>query len=90
MANDRIYLKCRGCGATRSLAKYYPTLGYGVWWPDEVAQWIDKHMRCSPHFGEKDLNGDRCFDLFTESDPPSKKEENSMPSWRPPGVWPHG
>lgn len=80
MANDRIYMKCRGCGETKMLAKYYPS-NYGVWWPEEVCKWIEDHMKHSPNFGEMDLKGDRCFDLFTESDerfgelyqPPNKK-----------------
>lgn len=68
MANDRIIIKCRHCGETLTLAKYYPTLGSGVHMPYTVTAWMDEHMRCSPHFGETDLNGDRCFDLFTESE----------------------
>ena len=68
MANDRIFFKCRHCSETKMLAKYYPTLGNGVWFPEEVCNWIEKHMKCSPAFGGMDLGGDRCFDLFTESD----------------------
>ena len=68
MANDLIFLKCRTCGHTKMLAKYYPTLGHGVWYPDEVSRFVEKHMECSPNFGYDDLKGDRCFDLFTESD----------------------
>jgi hypothetical protein len=68
MANDLIFFKCRGCGETKILAKYYPLLGHGVWFPDSVSDWVEKHMRCSPNFGKMDLGGDRCFDLFTESD----------------------
>lgn len=49
------------------MAKYYPTLGHGVWFPERLCDFIDKHMECSPHFGSMDLNGDRCFDLFTDS-----------------------
>jgi hypothetical protein len=50
------------------LAKYYPTLGHGVWNPQKVCEWVEKHMRCSPNFGKMNLGGDRCFDLFAESD----------------------
>jgi len=50
------------------LAKYYPTvLGYGVWFPEEVCKWIKKHMECSPNFGNYDLGGDKCFDVYAES-----------------------
>jgi hypothetical protein len=68
MANDRIYFKCRHCGETKLLAKYYPTLGHGVWFPEEMCKWVEHHMECSPYFGGQDLQGDRCFDLFAESD----------------------
>lgn len=68
MANDRIFLKCRHCGDCTMLAKYYPTIGHGIWNHEKLDEWVDKHMQCSPHFGEIDLKGDRCFDLFSESD----------------------
>jgi hypothetical protein len=68
MANDRIFFKCRHCGETKMLAKYYPTMGHGVWDQDVVADWVGKHMMCSPAFYQMNLQGDRCFDLFTESD----------------------
>jgi len=68
MANDHIFIQCRHCKEQRSLAKYYPTLGHGVWFPEKVCNFIEKHMKCSPSFGDQTLNGDRCFDLITESD----------------------
>lgn len=72
MANDRIFIKCKHCGYTTMLAKYYPGgLGHGVWNPKLVEAFIDKHMTCSPNFNKPDLDSDRCFDLFTESDPRS-------------------
>jgi len=66
MANDRIFLRCRNCGESTLLAKYYPS-NYGVWDRDQLCDFIDKHIECSPFFGRMDLHGDRCFDLFTES-----------------------
>lgn len=68
MANDRIFLKCRHCGYTKMLAKYYPSIGHGIWFPGSVSDWVEKHITCSPAFGNMTLEGDRCFDLFTESD----------------------
>ena len=68
MANDRIHIRCRNCGRVRTLAKYYPTIGSGVWEPQVLADWIDQHIQCSPNFGREDLNGDRCFDLMVESE----------------------
>ena len=67
MANDRIYFKCRHCGETAMLAKYWPSSGE-VTSPDFIGNWVAKHMGCSPNFYDMDLRGDRCFDLFTESD----------------------
>ena len=69
MANDRINLRCRGCGAEKMLVKYYPRQFDGIWSPTEVSWWIAEHLQCSPHWGQQDLGGDRCFDLFTESEP---------------------
>jgi hypothetical protein len=68
MANDRIFIICRHCKAGNLLAKYYPS-NAGVWWPDRVKDFVDKHIQCSPEFGKVDLDGDRCFDLIAESDP---------------------
>ncbi len=72
------------------LAKYYPTLGHGIWDHEKLDAWVEKHMECSPHFGKVDLQGDRCFDLFTESDPRFNKlfmrTENNIISCRDAGV----
>lgn len=71
MANDRIYIVCRQCGSQKMLAKYYPGGPMGVWFPEAVEHWVDKHMRCSPASVNfcPTLNGDRCFNLIAESDP---------------------
>ncbi len=67
MANDMIFFKCKHCSKTKMFAKYYPTLGHGIW-SESFVDWVSRHMECSPSFGGYDLAGDRCFDLFTESD----------------------
>ncbi len=67
MANDRIFMKCHGCGETKMMAKYYPTIGRGVWFPESVSEWVEQHMWSCVET-KMDLEGDRCFDLFTESD----------------------
>lgn len=67
MANDRIHIMCRHCKKYRSMAKYYPTLGHGVWFPESLSDFIERHMEHSPHFGGDDLGGDACFELFAES-----------------------
>ena len=75
MANDRIYMQCRYCYKTVLLTKYFPSPGEGVWDPTKVSDFIERHISCSPHFGSVTLEGDRCFDLFTES---SKEFEERM------------
>ena len=65
MANDRIFITCRGCGETTLLAKYYPT-NHGVWTRNKLCDFIDDHINCTAEF-KGDLKGDRCFDLYTES-----------------------
>jgi hypothetical protein len=66
MANDRIFIRCRGCGKVGLLAKYYPS-NHGVWDQNKLSLFIENHMECSPHFGGPHLRGDRCFDLYAES-----------------------
>ena len=65
MANDRIFIKCRGCKKKAILAKYYPT-NNGVWNRDKLCNFIDDHINCTADYAG-DLGGDRCFDLYTES-----------------------
>ena len=65
MANDRLMMRCRKCEAQFMMAKYYPS-NRGVWWRDELCDFIDEHMeKCVPR--GIDLNGNRVFDLFTEN-----------------------
>jgi len=72
VANDRIHMKCRGCGDTLMLAKFYPA-DFGVWYPDMVSKWIELHIPCSVDRYASDLGGERCFDLFAESDPDAEQ-----------------
>lgn len=68
MANDKIFIKCKHCGEHTTLFKYYPS-NYGLFHPDWVDAFAEKHFHCSPHFGKMDLEGDVCFELVVESDP---------------------
>jgi len=51
MANNRMYLRCKGCGKTFLLAKFYPSTGYYTNVIDEFAEeyvnrldkYLDKH-----------------------------------------------
>ncbi len=67
MANDRLWLRCRHCGEYGALAKYYPSLGHGIWSPESLDKFVWKHMECSPNFGQHDLAGDTCFTIHAES-----------------------
>jgi hypothetical protein len=67
MANDRIYFKCKHCEKQTLLFKYYPSANPGLWDSDELEEFINEHIQCSPNFGRSNLGGDRCFDLVAES-----------------------
>lgn len=68
MANDRIKITCKKCSESMTFAKYYPTIGHGIWDEKSLSDFVHKHMQCSPAFGGMDLDGDRCFDLSTDSE----------------------
>ena len=65
MANDRIYIKCKGCGKTACIAKYFmsPISPTGL-----ADEFIANHDECHPNMYSYDLEGDPGFMLFTESD----------------------
>jgi hypothetical protein len=58
---------CKNCGDKQLLAKYYPSMGHGMWSVEAFAVWVEKHMECSPYFGLFDLKGDNCFEVRSES-----------------------
>ena len=65
MSNDKIYIKCKGCGKTTTFATYFPkTLSVCG---EIVSLFVQKHQNCINHIGN-DLSGNRCFDLMPESD----------------------
>ena len=72
MANDRIYMECKGCGSQHLLFKYYPSDGYI--WTAGTREWMKEHITCN-ELGNGDLGGNPCFDLVTESDPKFKGEK---------------
>ena len=77
-------MTCRGCKDIGLLAKYYPGVA-GIWFPDRLEKFVETHMQCSPHFGGVDLEGDRCFDLWAESDMSHRGELNSWMARRDSG-----
>jgi len=51
MANNRMFVKCKICGAKFMLLKYYPSEGWYVYLPDsgaderikEIDEWLEEH-----------------------------------------------
>jgi len=79
MANNRLFVVCKGCGDEKLLLKYYPT---GGWYPVDFSfsEWIEKHTVCyldaNPH---TDINvGGEPFSIVYES----------SPGWHPAGYSP--
>jgi len=82
MANDRIYLRCKGCGNQYLLLKYYPCNSY-IWRPEEIQEWMDQHIADCNELGMGDLGGNPCFDLITESDDNWTNPEPAWPLGKP-------
>ena len=66
MANDRVMIKCKGCGKSKMLLKFYP--GGSTHRDNWVLDWLDNHRECHPRCFEDDLGGDPGFILETESE----------------------
>lgn len=65
MANDRVMIKCDGCGAWKMLLKFFP--GDLSTRPENgVLPWLDLHGKCHPHFFGDDLDGVIGFSLHLE------------------------
>jgi len=65
MANDRIFIRCDGCGAWKMLMKYFP--GSLSTRDNNILVWLDAHGGCHPNMFEPDLAGVVGFSLHTES-----------------------
>lgn len=65
MANDRVIIKCKTCGAWKMLLKHFPgsldTRNCGL------MEWLDSHGGCHPKLWAGDLGGDPGFELLTEN-----------------------
>lgn len=66
MAVDRLYLICKNCGRRRLLFKYWGGGFAQVWKPEELEDFVNEHISCSPVAGF-DLGGDTCFLFETEN-----------------------
>ncbi len=63
MANDRVMLKCKGCGERYCLLRYYPQHERPVAFVfDDLGPWLDKHCEtCHAGIVTQDLEGDPRF-----------------------------
>ena len=71
MANDRIWLRCKGCSQAVLLAKFYPAQGTGSYVPNFVPERLSRFMEqhiptCHPRAFTMSLEGDPGFDLVTD------------------------
>jgi hypothetical protein len=77
MANDRVMIKCEGCGAWKMLLKHYP--GTLATWDNQVLEWIDSHGQCHPRLYEMNLDGNPGFSLHTEGSPELDPDKQNAP-----------
>jgi hypothetical protein len=67
MANDRIFIRCKGCGRWIGLCKYYP--GHLDYLDDKggftLGDWLHSHSE-EDKFLKGDLESDPGFELLTE------------------------
>ena len=66
MADDRVFIKCKTCGDSRMLMKFFSITGMRA--AAGIAEWIDGHSQCHPRLYDTTLKGDPGFALLTESD----------------------
>lgn len=70
MANDRVFIKCEGCGASTMFLKHYPGM-LGPMDDDdalETMKWVEDHCQCNPNYWSSDLGGITGFSLHTEDE----------------------
>ena len=73
MANNRMYLRCRKCGETLMLAKYYPTTGYTVFNPFYKSSLMDAFFEVHKYCGNSRNNDS--FKKFNKDYPLPPLEE---------------
>ena len=66
MANDRVHIRCDGCGAWKMLMKFNAA---GLHTADNgILEWLDAHGACHPKASGVDLGGVPGFSLYTDDD----------------------
>ena len=82
MANDRVMMRCDGCGAWMMFLKHYPgQLGtYTPEWSARFISWVDQHCQCHPHFFGAHLHDLPGFSLHCEGAPGlDPQKQNAAP-----------
>jgi hypothetical protein len=65
MADDRLFIKCKGCGGCKMLLKHFA--GTGLTHRDNgILPWLDGHRYCHQTTHMMNLGNDTCFTLLTE------------------------
>ena len=79
MANDRVMIRCDGCGAWKMLIKFFP--GDFSTRDNGILEWIDSHGPCHFRLYDVDLANTPGFSLFCEGHPAlDPKKQNAEPS----------
>ena len=85
MSNDRVHIKCEGCGAWKMLLSHN---GAGLTTADNgILKWLDAHGGCHPHAFDVGLEGNPGFTLHTDDDVGRELEfdkANTVPQNKPP------
>ena len=88
MANDRLYLRCRGCGDSTYLARYYPSTGAYLdsdecdRLPSTITHFLEGHLNCcrAHRYRAMSLGTLPLFDVVPEGFvyPPTRGWENLL------------
>jgi hypothetical protein len=65
MANDRVHIRCSGCGGWKMLMKHD---GRSLHANAPIVEWLDSHGRCHPERLSADLGGNPGFTLHMDSE----------------------
>lgn len=75
MANDRVFIRCDGCGAWKALLSYNG--GFICSYGPDVLEWIDEHGLCHPECGAVALSKPG-FSLHMEDAIPSELDPSKQ------------
>ena len=75
MANDRVFIRCDGCGSWTMLMKYNGA--FLCTWNEKVLGWLDDHGWCHPECGSVTLSKPG-FSLHTEDAIPSELDPSKQ------------